>query len=68
MEMTISLPTIGAVEQASDINIYIIDLANTPIFGSSLNIWDIPLYNSADRGKDNYFQSFDDVDEHLCNY
>ena len=55
LKMTISLPTIGIVEQALDINIYVIDLSNIPILGSSINIWDILLYKSDDRGKEKYF-------------
>jgi hypothetical protein len=36
IKMTISLPTIGIVEQALDINIYVINLSNIPILGSSI--------------------------------
>ena len=53
--MTISLPTIGIVEQALDIHIYVINLSNIPILGSSINIWDILIYKSDDRGKEKYF-------------
>ena len=55
IKMTISLPTIGIVEQALDINIYVIDLSHIPILGSSINIWDILIYKSDDRGNDNIF-------------
>ena len=59
MKMTISLPTIGIVEQALDINIYVISLSNIPILGSSIKIWDILLYKSDGRGKDKYFLLYD---------
>jgi hypothetical protein len=65
MKMTISLPTIGIVEQALDINIYVISLSNIPILGSSINIWDILLYKSDDRGKEKYFLLYDDIAEHF---
>ena len=65
MKMTISLPTIGIVEQALDINIYVINLSNIPILGSSINIWDVLIYKSDDRGREKYFLLYDDIAEHF---
>ena len=45
----VSFEHIPLVEQALNINIYIIDLENIPVLGSAINIWDALMYRNENK-------------------
>jgi hypothetical protein len=56
----VSFIHIPLVEEALNINIYILDMANIPMLGSSINLWDTFMYKSIDRCTQKYWLLYDD--------
>ena len=63
----VSFIHIPLVENALNINIYIIDMDNIPMLGCSINLWDTLMYKSADRGTHKYWLLYDDNHYNVIN-
>ena len=63
----VSFEHIPLVEQALNINIYIIDMENIPVLGSAINIWDVLMYRNEDKHTEKHWLLYDDNHYHVIN-
>ena len=63
----VSFVYIPLVEEALNINIYVIDLDNLPVLGAAINLWDCLTYKSMDRGTERHWLLMDGNHYHVIN-
>jgi hypothetical protein len=52
------------VEKEFDCNIYVVDLNELPILGSSIKLWNCLMYKTENKNKNHYFLLYDDNLKH----
>ncbi len=63
----VSFEHIPLVEEALNINIYIMDMENIPVLGSATNIWDALMYRNENKNTEKHWLLYDDNHYHVIN-
>ena len=60
----VSMLSLPIVETMLDCNVYVLNIDNIPILGSTIKLWNCLIYKSENKNKEHYFLLYDEVNKH----